>query len=1205
MGLVNHTYLQQYSGVLRWLDENGNSVNVTTLSDTTTDRYCWDANGNYFYTSSPYSTGRIEKWARDGSAYTWRRTGIDNVAAIAVNSNGDCIVGKQDDVYLLGVSDGLTDYSDIGSSLQYYTIAAIVIDSSDNIYVFAADYFYYSYGLRCFQFDSTLNYSSYWQVNAGAYGVNAAVIDSSGNFFVVVGNGVLYKFNSSGTQQWSYHPHPSGAGYGNVNDVKLANGKVYGCHSGNGSYIFRLTDNGGSYTEDWNVNHGASYSTEKITVSPTQVVCHSGSGSFDTFACDETDGSEDTSFIPYDVTGATVAAFTDPLAAITAGFFEVTHEIQYSRWVKSAGYEIVGHFDMPLDITVRGYGSELIDKIYTKGNYSYIGTPTPRYYNFAMVGDPMAEDFGVQAEPTQTYTYNAVIDDEYNQYVRCYRYYTAQEAFDRSDGYLDYASNFWSVKKFSPEGVELWETGIIVATVLNAIAIDLDFEYVYLLGTWTAATIWKASCETGEWYEDTYWPIPWTDTFDEMEPSIFKIGRDNKLYGVLYDYSESSAPFLYKWNLDGTPATNWSSPYEIVQHPNGTSPNFIDVTPDGTIAMGCVKLGEGGDAIKVLLADKTLDWEGALPSGDNAYGCDYLLIHDTEKYIIAETYSGIRKITGETSGICDVSWIVTANNSTGEGYLFNPFWSYDQEYFYANNGSISSEYHLRKYRYSDGNVMWKAHGDDDTQLSFSAVASIPVPAWEITVTFGSNGIVKTYWGGNDDGGVPLTSGDVVLAEAGRDFTFEFVGDAGYYVDEVTVDGNNLGYKSSYTFENVLNKHTIYVTFGDGFPSGPFVETYSLTGGILATINAGHLSESYDLTIGKLQWFVQVGALSETYAITGQGYLPWEISLLYLINSYRSSNAVASVTVHEWLEDGAQYAVDDMVANGTLTLSLVQIMGQDGANYPYLYAGAIPAILDESFTPNDLFDAWIADGPTEAIILNSNYEEVGIVVENYDGDNYVFVLFAQWHPQYTVERFTENFDITHSLGTDVPFFNFMSAEAYSKFLQDSASIHLPRYAAKIGDYEIPNVTSFTYRLELGTPSSLTIHALFDNDVFEQIQDLQDEELSVESIVAYQGTEVRNVVVSVDFTIYSKVGGENPKLSVGGYSTLNYYESTVALRNVMVRTKDEQGKTRFRCSQPDFYIRPGCTVTWNTYSIVVEKVVIFVTDGLTQYMDLTGE
>ena len=1112
----------------------------------------------------------------------------------------------------------MTDYSDVGSSFQNFTASWVAVDSSDNIYVFATDYYNYTDGLRCYKFNSTLTYQSYWQVLTGAYGINSVEIDSSGNFFVVAGDGNLRKFNSSGTSQWTYHPHPSGSGYGNVKDVKIANsGKIYGCHNGNGSYIFRLTDNGGSYTEDWNVDRSSTGQTNKITVTSDQVICYPTSGSYDIFAVEETDGDVDTGFTSYDVGNEILMAYNDPLASVACGSFTTTAAIQYSRWVLRGGTITgCGPFETTDAVTVRGYGNALVDKIYVGGSYSYIGSPTPRYKWFGLNGEPPAEEYEI-SYPTSAATpnflnelYYVFADDDLNTYSFGYKYYTAADADTYSDGYYSDAGSYYSVRKHNSSGTLLWESNIIIGAI-EALALDLDQEFLYVCTLYTSGAIRKFYCSNGEEYTDTNWPIDITDSFDSIEEDTFIIGRDNKLYFFLYDFSDSSKPKLYKYDLDGTTATNWSTPYELPQHANGTSPWDIDVNSSGDIAIGARKIGEGGDAIWKVTSSKTLSFSGQLPSGQNAYGAEQVLMCD-DGDIIAFSYDGadyrIHRITGETSGIVDTDWTKLEDSTTGAGMLRQAWWEAEGDDYFYHKAFGQTYDGFVKSSATDGDVEWMFLGDSDTSIEMAGVAQRKVAAWNITVTFGTNGEVKTYTGGEvANSGSALTSGDVVLAEAGKDFSFMFNPDTGYYVDEVTVDSTNLGYRSEYTFTNVLNNHTIHVTFGTGFPSGPFTYQYSMTGGILDIFDVGaSFSESYALREPVLWWFIGAGPHQETYAITGEGYLPFDISLLYLINKHRSDNSVASVVEDPrgWLLEGAEYAVADMIANGSLTLTLVQIMGEDGANYPYLYAGAIPTIASSTFTPQQIFNAWIADGPTEAIILDEDYEEIAIYVEEDGGDNHIFVLFAQWHPQYTVERMTENLDTPLSLATTY-FFDFLSPDEYQRLLDNASPVKLPQYSASVGDYELTGLISFNYRLEVGTPSYLTLTCRFSYDIFEEINARKDDGMSIESVFVSSGQEIRNEVISVEFSEVEVIAGESPKLSLSGYADLQYYNTTVPLRNVMTRTKDEQGKTRFRCSQPDFYLRPGCIATYESYSITVEKIVITVTNGLTQYMDITGE
>ncbi len=66
----------------------------------------------------------------------------------------------------------------------------------------------------------------------------------------------------------------------------------------------------------------------------------------------------------------------------------------------------------------------------------------------------------------------------------------------------------------------------------------------------------------------------------------------------------------------------------------------------------------------------------------------------------------------------------------------------------------------------------------------------------------------------------ITPGLTQLVEHGSSHTFTFTPDPGYHVDEVMVDGTDIGAVSSYTFNNVTRSHTIEVRFD--------INSYTLT-----------------------------------------------------------------------------------------------------------------------------------------------------------------------------------------------------------------------------------------------------------------------------------------------------------------------------------------------------------------------------------------
>ena len=76
----------------------------------------------------------------------------------------------------------------------------------------------------------------------------------------------------------------------------------------------------------------------------------------------------------------------------------------------------------------------------------------------------------------------------------------------------------------------------------------------------------------------------------------------------------------------------------------------------------------------------------------------------------------------------------------------------------------------------------------------------------------------------DNGRIPPT-GDVAVPK-GESKTFTITPDSGYHIKDVLVDGKSVGAVSTYTFENVVDNHTIHATFARKHtptPSTPTVE----------------------------------------------------------------------------------------------------------------------------------------------------------------------------------------------------------------------------------------------------------------------------------------------------------------------------------------------------------------------------------------------
>ena len=86
-------------------------------------------------------------------------------------------------------------------------------------------------------------------------------------------------------------------------------------------------------------------------------------------------------------------------------------------------------------------------------------------------------------------------------------------------------------------------------------------------------------------------------------------------------------------------------------------------------------------------------------------------------------------------------------------------------------------------------------------------------------------VVRVITATAGDNGKITPAGDVAVPK-GESKTFTITPDSGYYIKDVLVDGKSVGAVSTYTFENVVDNHTIHATFARKHtptPSTPTVE----------------------------------------------------------------------------------------------------------------------------------------------------------------------------------------------------------------------------------------------------------------------------------------------------------------------------------------------------------------------------------------------
>ena len=1175
MGFVNVVSLQKYSGVLKWHDGTGTNTKTTTLSDAGAERFCFSPNGDYFWTISPYGSGRIEKWARDGSVYTWRLA-IDNCKSIFADSNDNCYLGKSGTLYKRD-SNGLNGWNN-SVDFSGYIPKAMAVDSSGNVYSIT---------------DMGSNYAilqkhnssgtQQWSVNPFGQWMDgqSVAVDSSGNVFVGGGDSTnsVRKYNSSGTLQWTWSA-------GNACEVRCilipGDGHIYIGVESTASRVMSLTDNGSSYSTDWTyVTRGAS--ALGIDTFTNILFCALGEGttSGEIYTLDSTDGTLDTGFTEVDFTNICQGMFADPLATATSGPHEETYSIGYDRWVLTEGTLDIGHFSITESITLRGFGDNIIDKLYFRGRYL---DTFYRPVHFVTVGEPPAEDFTIKAYAYQQETYPSCVDDEYNLYLSCYKAYSAEEASAASDGYYTSGGSYWSIKKYNPSGIEQWHSKIIIGT-LHGFTIDLNYEYVYTGTGYTGGGICKWSCATGVQYTSTNWPLDLTSPGDSLRYYTLRVGRDGYLYVAINDYSEDE-DYIHKFNLDGTRPTNWSTGY-LVPHEsdvNSISVKAIDINKNGYIGVAIHSAISSDHCVKIVTPTKTLDYEYNLPS--NVYGSHYILIDD-DKVVIAHTNFTYGIIRIPPSGTTPYNYTTDWWHTTGYHGFRWPQWSSegDQTYFYYGDVDIV------KAKATDGLTEWEYEQPNVTGLTIAAISPIQVSAWKIDVTFGSNGVIKTHYDRNSEdgdpaGGCTLTSGDTVYAESGKDFTFDLLADSGWFVNVVTVNGAVVDWCTEYTFTDVSYRNTIHVTFTDIFPCGHFIIAHSVHGGVLHINDIGSFATSYAIAQATQLLVWTNSTLSETYSVLG-GVQMW-MQILLAINVERANNdpVLAPYLMNDQLLEAADRHSLDMATNLFLSHT-----GSDGstlsirlgdANYIMIESTEIVSQGDKSLTGQEFVDLWMDNSTTEGYILHETMDEIGIGVDLGSNDeNYICVVFARWHPQYQA-HICGHFGTTCNILEPASFWGQSKTEYLNSVETLPTSFAATKYEIWLDDYFIPDLISFNYRASEKLHASITATFRYSQEVFEEIESRSNELFFIAPVYLYENVQWTDspVSISVPLNEFSYSGGKNPTMTIKGTAYVGWayivYNDGLFFRNLtkkeITKRPNSEVYYEYHFGRPDWYIKP---------------------------------
>jgi hypothetical protein len=84
-------------------------------------------------------------------------------------------------------------------------------------------------------------------------------------------------------------------------------------------------------------------------------------------------------------------------------------------------------------------------------------------------------------------------------------------------------------------------------------------------------------------------------------------------------------------------------------------------------------------------------------------------------------------------------------------------------------------------------------------------------------------------------------------------------------------------------------------------------------------------------------------------------------------------------------------------------------------------------------------------------------------------------------------------------------------------------------------------------------------------------------------------IRSELARVDFeSIRTDKGPNSQSITLSGHSTVTEGASAVTLTGVTYRSLQADGKLRYRCAKPDFWLRPGQTAIYGSDSFTVGEI-----------------
>ncbi len=306
--------------------------------------------------------------------------------------------------------------------------------------------------------------------------------------------------------------------------------------------------------------------------------------------------------------------------------------------------------------------------------------------------------------------------------------------------------------------------------------------------------------------------------------------------------------------------------------------------------------------------------------------------------------------------------------------------------YYALDG-IPYDYYDNTYVAAYCKEQYKDAFADALEYEYLELADSYITANLADPAYVSNDVVITATAGSNG---TISPADKVKVEKGESQTFTFTPADGYQVKAVLVDGESVSFtNNSYTFTNVQDKHTIYVTFcstdpviaaQEGFSfeirdDQAWIKGYTGDGGDITLPTqykdgdktydvVGVAKEAFSATSGSVTGVKEAASLAKITKITvPEGIKTIEAKAFLKVGKYSSANEDGYQLKEIVFEDADTKFVGETTASSVINSQL--------SGNPKLAKVTLPANLTE--IPSSLFSD---DKALETITIPQNVTKVG-------------------------------------------------------------------------------------------------------------------------------------------------------------------------------------------------------------------------------------